>query len=165
MQIEGHGIAVELPDGWEGSIDRRPEEAQASASGTSEAAGAGAQVDAEHPITHLANFPLPTNRGDYGSGAVETMSSTDVLVCLLEHGSEDVGTALFASEGIPRLTPAQFSPAAMQRTVEGLSGTQAFFTENGRAFCLYAVLGSHRDRRTLVPVINDLLDTLHIAPA
>lgn len=161
MRIEGHGIAVELPDGWEGSIDRRPQEAQATAS----AAGAEPTlVDTEHPITHLANFPLPNERGDYGSGAVEQMTSTDVLVCLLEHGPEDVGTPLFSNEGIPTLTPAQFDPAAMQRTVEGLSGTQEFFTENGRAFCLYAVLGSHRDRRVLVPVINDLLASVVIAP-
>ncbi len=162
MRIEGHGIAVELPDGWEGSIDRRPQEARASASS---ADVEPTLVDTEHPITHLANFPLPNERGDYGSGAVEQMTSIDVLVCLLEHGPEDVGTPLFSNEGIPTLTPAQFDPSSMQRTIEGMSGTQAFFTENGRAFCLYAVLGSHRDRRALVPIINDLLATLVIAPA
>lgn len=162
MRINGHGIDVELPDGWEGSIDRRPEQASASSHA---AGGRSAPVDAEHPIAHLANFALPNQRGDYGSGAVERMTSTDVLVCLLEHGPEDVGTPLFAHQGIPRLTPAQFSPSSMQRTIEGMSGTQAFFTENGRAFCLYAVVGSHRDRRALVPVVNGLLDTLRISPA
>lgn len=161
MRIEGHGIAVDLPDGWEGSIDRRPEQAAAASRST----GRPAAVEAEHPITHLANFPLPNERGDYGSGAVEQMTSNDVLVCLLEHGSEDVGTPLFANQGIPQLTAAQFSPSSMQRTVEGMSGTQAFFTENGRAFCLYAVVGSHRERRALVPIVNDLLRTLRIAPA
>ncbi len=165
MRIAGHGIDVDLPDGWEGSIDRRvaeePDTAVARAAGEQPAV----ETEDEHPVTHLANFPLPNDRGDYGSGAVEIMTSTDVLVCLIEYGSEDVDTPLFENQGIPRLTPAQFSPAAMQRTVEGMSGTQAFFSENRRAFCLYAVLGSHRDRRALVPAINELLDTLRIAPA
>lgn len=167
MRIEGHGIAVELPEGWEGSIDRRPEEDAAGASRSSVDGGAAspAEADAEHPVTHLANFPLPNGRGDFGSGAVESMTSTDVLVCIIEYGPEDVGTPLFGHEGIPTLTAAQFSPSAMQRTIEGMSGTQAFFSEGGRAFCLYAVLGSHRDRRALVPEVNDLLRTLQIAPA
>lgn len=162
MRIEGHGIAVELPEGWEGAIDRRPEPAPEAAG---RAGTTSTRVETEHPITHLANFPLPNGRGDFGSGAVETMTSTDVLVCLLEYGNEDAGTPLFAHEGVPTLTPAQFSPAAMQRTIEGMSGTQAFFTEGGRAFCLYAVIGSHRDRRALVPEVNDLLRTLRIDPA
>lgn len=164
MRIEGHGIAVELPDGWEGSIDRRPEENETGAARSSVGGGAS-RAEAEHPVTHLANFPLPNGRGDFGSGAVESMTSTDVLVCIIEYGSEDVGTPLFSQEGVPTLTPAQFSPSTMQRTIEGMSGTQAFFSESGRAFCLYAVLGSHRDRVALVPVVNDLLRTLQIAPA
>lgn len=161
MRIQGDGIAVDLPPGWEGAIgsrDAEPEDRPVRADRSS------ARPSKEPPIAHLANFPLPRQRGDYGSGAVERMRSTDVLVCLLEHGPEDVGTPLFSKKGIPRLTPAHFDPASMQRTVEGMSGAQAFFTENGRAFCLYAVLGSHRDRRALVPVVNDLLATLVIAP-
>ena len=36
-------------------------------------------------VLHAASFALPAERGDYGSGAVEVMGGSDVLVCLLEH--------------------------------------------------------------------------------
>lgn len=165
-RIEGHGIAVELPPGWEGEINRRPdpepEEGAASAAGTD---ARGATAEDERPVTHLANFSLPGGRGDFGSGAVERMQPDDVLVCVLEYGPDEAGSPLFAAEGVPTLTPAQFDPSQMQRTIAGMSGTQTFFTAGGRAFCLYAVLGSHARRRALVPQVNDLLATLSIDPA
>ena len=115
-----------------------------------------------HPVAHLANFPLPPDRGDYGSGAVERMRAGDVLVCLLEFDPEAGATALFAHEGVPRFRAGSFAPNAMQRTIQGMSGAQAFFREAGRAFCAYAVLGSHRDRAALVPLVNALLEGVRI---
>ena len=53
----------------------------------------------------------------------------------------------------------------MQRTIVGMSGAQSFFTEGGRAFCAYVVLGSHRARAALVPEVNRLLAGLRIEPA
>ena len=50
----------------------------------------------------------------------------------------------------------------MQRTLSGQSGRQIFFNESGRAFCLYVVLGSHRQREVLVPLANDVLASLAI---
>ena len=47
----------------------------------------------------------------------------------------------------------------------GQSGRQIFFNANGRAFCLYVVLGSHRQRNVLVPLVNEVLATLEIEPA
>lgn len=166
MRIEGHGIAVELPSGWEGEIDRRPDggSQEAMAAG-SDGHTAGAGVEDEHPITHLANFSLPGGRGDFGSGAVERMGPEDVLVCLIEYGTDEADSPLFAAEGVPTLTVAQFEPSQMQRTIAGMSGSQAFFTAGGRAFCLYAVIGSHARRRALVPQVNELLATLSIDPA
>ena len=93
------------------------------------------------------------------------MNSGALLVILFEHGPESVGTALFARSGIPQLSPDEFHPQQMQRTLMGQSGRQMFFNVNGRAFCLYVVLGSHRQRNILVPLVNEVLASLDIEPA
>ena len=54
--------------------------------------------------------------------------------------------ALFAAQGLPVPRPADFSTAVLQRTQLGHSGAQWFFSVDGRAFCLHAVLGSHSRR-------------------
>jgi hypothetical protein len=133
----------------------------------SEAEAAEAAVDpgTENPVTHIANFPLPPIRGDYGSGAVERMGPTDILICLVEFDAEAAGTELFAATGIPEFTAGDFSPNTMQRTIAGMCGAQAFFTEAGRAFSAYVVLGSFARRAALVPTVNELLADLEIEPA
>ena len=119
----------------------------------------------ERNVIHLANFALPAERGDFGSGAVELMNSGALMVMLVEHGPESVDTPLFARSGVPQLTPEEFHPQQMQRTLQGQSGRQIFFNVNGRAFCLYVVLGSHRQRNVLVPLVNEVLASLVIEPA
>jgi hypothetical protein len=118
----------------------------------------------ENPVAHLANFALPAVRGDYGSGAVERMTSEDVLVCLVEFDPEAADTNLFAAEGIPQFGVNDFAPHTMQRTIAGMCGGQAFFKVSGRAFSAYVVLGSYRLRAPLVRVVNGLLAGLEIAP-
>lgn len=146
--LSAFGITVDLPLGWDGAILRRPE---ATDAGTT------------HPVLHAANFPLPPNRGDFGSGAVEMMGPQDVLVVLLEYHADAGRTALFRRQGVPvPLTPERFSPVGLQRLIPGQSGAQEFFTFGGRAWCLYVVLGSHAGRAALVPLANLLLDTLLI---
>jgi len=58
-----------------------------------------------------------------------------------------------------------FKPYVLRRGLTGQSGTQWFFTESGRPFTLYAVLGSHARRSILVPRINRLLAGLTVEPA
>lgn len=130
-----------------------------------EAAEAADDPGTENPVTHLANFPLPPIRGDYGSGAVERMGPTDILVCLVEFDAEAAATELFATTGIPEFTAGDFSPNTMQRTIAGMCGAQAFFTVAGRAFSAYVVLGSFARRAALVPTVNELLADLEIEPA
>ena len=63
------------------------------------------------PVVHLANFPLPEHRGDFGSGAVDRMGSGHVLLVLFEYGPESVGQALFQRQGLPtRLRPDDVQP-------------------------------------------------------
>ncbi len=178
--ISAFGITATLPSGWDGRITKRPDPvADAAPDAAPEVAPeAGAEAPAapdqrtaavvdgtENPVAHLANFPLPPNRGDYGSGAVETMGAGDILVCLVEFDPEAAGTDLFANVGLPRFGLNDFAPHTMQRTIAGMCGAQAFFSEGGRAFSAYVVLGSFRLRAPLVPVVNDLLAGLQIEPA
>ena len=147
MRLDRHGLGVELPQGWDGRIYRR--------------AVRGART---HAIVHAANFPLPADRGDYGSGAVEEMGPRHVLVALIEHDRAAAGAGLFKRQGLPvPLAPTDFSRHMLQRTLPGQSGLQRFFTWEGRAFCLYVVLGSHAARARLVPVVNALLASATVA--
>ena len=161
LELSAHGISAELPDGWEGTITRR-EEPGARARAPD---GATLAVERTYPIAHLGNFPLPPDRGDFGSGAVETMGRDDVFVCLFEYGPESVGLPLFATEGMPRtLDPSQFSAAQLQRTIRGQAGHQTFFTEAGRAFTLFVVLGDRRRTAELVPAVDAALAAVVIEP-
>jgi len=148
-RLRGHGLALDLGPGWEGQISRR-------------SPGRG---ETTHPVLHAATFALPPTRGDFGSGAVETMQPEDILVTLLEHHPDATGTPLFSASGPPfPLRPDSFSPTSLQRMLPGQSGMQAFFTWRGRALCLYVVLGSHFLRARLVRRVNDVLSTLAVDP-
>lgn len=150
MILSAEGVTIDLPPGWEAEID----------------AGAGAsEVGGEVPTTprvHIANFAMPSPRGDFGSGAVERMIGGDVLICLLEESRRAAGTAVYAHRGMPTLFTADFSPDRMQRPRKGQSGTQVFFTVGRRAFVLYVVLGSHASRASRVGDVNDMLRRITI---
>ena len=158
MKLQAHGITTDLPPGWEGRISLR-----AAPSGVSRANGDPGERP--NPVVHLANFALPEQRGDYGSGAVDLMTSDDVLVVLFEFGPESAGTALFRRKGIPtKLTPAMFSASALQRTLPGQAGCQVFFTAADRAFCCYTVLGRQTAATRVLPQANATLSATRIDP-
>ena len=139
------GIAIRIPAGWEGKLFRLP--------------GTG-------PTLHAANFPLPPQDGNFGAGATSTMADDGVFIALVEYERELAGTGLFAARGVPvPLHPRDVSARAMQRRVPGRFGVQRFFTEAGRAFCLYAVIGSKPSRDGLIRRANGLLSDLRIDPA
>jgi hypothetical protein len=146
-KLTRQGLEIELPDGWDGRIYRR-------------------EVDTDavtRRALHAANFALPTGLGDYAVGAVETMTTGDVLVVLLEFDPDSAGQGLFANEGMPTgLRAADFSPSAMPRATAGRTAAQWFFSLNGRAFCLYVVLGSHAARADVMPLVNQVVETLKI---
>ena len=147
--LQAHGIAAPLPSGFEGRIFVRP------------VTGPGVP----YPVAHFANFPLPDDVADFGGGAVTLMGPSNVFVVLFEYGPESLGTALFARQGRPAaLAPNDFSPTVLRRGLPGQSGTQWFFTEAGRPFSFYAVLGSHLQRGALVPRVNALLASLAVSP-
>jgi hypothetical protein len=144
--MRGFGLTVDLPPAWDASLFQHAAE----------------DGEVAHPVLHAATFPLPAGRGDFGSGAVDSMGRDDVLVVLNEYGPESAGTPLFARTGVPRLHPRDFAPEQLQRPIAGQSGCQRFFTAGGRAFCLYVVLGSHGRRVPLVRRANQLIEGLGI---
>ena len=145
--IRAHGVAVRTPAGCEARIHRRPPTEP---------------EERTHSVTHVANCPLPADRGDFGTGAVERMGRDDVLVVLVEFDADSARTELFAHRGLPRPRVDDFHPARLQRTLPGQSGGQWFFNTGDRAFSLYVVLGSHARRARLLPTVHDILDHLTI---
>ncbi|MFA9429554.1 hypothetical protein [Egicoccus sp. AB-alg2] len=163
MQLRGHGLRAQLPRGWEGRIRR---EAAADELPEGQFAAAAAASDESPPVMHLATFALPGERGDFGSGAVDLMADDDAFVALLEYGPEEAGTPLFAAQGLPRrLDPRAFSNRSLQRAMRKQAGWQHFFTEAGRAFCLYVVLGDGGDANRQVRRVEEVLAQVTIEPA
>jgi len=155
--LDQYGITAALPSGWEGRIFKRVPDPLPAGS------AADAPRERTNAIVHIANFPLPADVDDYGGKAVEAMTNVHLLVILVEFGPASAGTALFATPGFPKLTTDDFSPATLQRGIDGQGATQHFFSIAGRPFCLYVVLGSQARRIRTVPVINDVLAGITIA--
>ncbi len=146
--LRAHGIEATLPGGFEGRIFVRP----------------GTAGEVPRPVAHFATFALPADVGDFGGGAVGSMRGGDVFAVLFEYGPESLGTRLFERRGIPGpLTPDDFRPTVLRRGVTGQAGTQWFFTEAGRPFTFYAVLGDHARRPLLVPRVNALLSAVTVS--
>lgn len=151
MRLQGAGIRLDLPRGWEGRV-------RGALRATS------VRQQPEPVVVQAANFALPPTLGDFGGGAVETMTARDLFVTLFEYGPESVGTPLFARQGLPRvLRPADLDPWSLRTPLPGMSGLQVFFTEAGRPFCLYVAVGSHVRRFRTLPVISSILQTVDIA--
>lgn len=143
--LSGHGLAVELPRGWDGAIRR---------------SGAGA-----FPVLHACSMPLPEDRADAGGGVVEGLGWDDVFVCLREQEPASAGTALFGAEGLPLpLSPAWFGPRVLQGMRPVQAGAQRCFSVAGRAFSLLVVVGDHHRRHALVPAADRVLATLAVQP-
>jgi hypothetical protein len=146
-QLVSQGLSVTLPPGWEARIRRRP------------VTQAGERT---FPVLHLASFPLPDERDDFGGNVTSRMRASDVFVTLFEYGPESVGQRLFAAQGVPRVAPGMFASQRLQRPLPGQVGCQQFFTEGGRAFCLYVVSGSRASLPQAVARVNAALGALHI---
>ena len=161
--IDAHGIVASPPKGWDGEIYQRDPEMPGTNAGPLDHTTNVA--DLPMPILHLANFALPRERGDYGGGAVESMGSGGVFISLLEHTADEGRTALFAPHDPPwPLSGDSFGPNRLQRMIANHAGHQSFFTTQGRAFCLYVVIGSYRMRNALAEVANEPLQKLEIKP-
>ncbi len=158
--IAQSGIKVNLPAGWEARFQNNApgQSMSPSAQGSSSQSGSGVA----YSVAHAANFALPIRVADFGGGAVEIMTSADIFIALCEYGPESVGKAMFASQGLPTIAVTDFGKQSMQRVIEGQGGCQKFFTEKGRVFCLYVVVGSYLQRFRTVPIINQVVQAISI---
>ncbi|MCU1465010.1 MAG: hypothetical protein JWM72_938 [Actinomycetia bacterium] len=147
--LAAHGLAIGLPTGWEGRIQRR---------------AVSVAAEQTHAVVHLANFALPEERDDFGGGVTPLMRSADVFVVLFEYGPDAVGKPLFATQGIPRVTADMFGSKRLQRPLPGQLGCQRFFTAHGRPFCLYVVAGSRAYLPRILAEVNGVLTDLDVAP-
>lgn len=160
MKLAAHGLGVDLPAGWEGTIAA---EQAATVAAEVRSFSADATPPATQPVAHFATFALPPVRDDFGGDVVDRMGRDDVFMALLEYAPEEADSALFADRGVPRrLDPRAFSPQALQRRIAGHAGLQLFFTHRGRAFCLYIVLGDADDVHRLVRRAEQVLATIVI---
>lgn len=166
MRLAGHGLAIYLPPRWEGTIGRRPADPGApAAAGFARTAPPALAEEQLLPVAHLSTFPLPADRGDFGSGAVDLMGAGDVFLALVEYGPECAGTALFAPRArLPQLRVGQFGPNRLQRVQRGQAGAQVFCTVGGRAFSVYAVVGSAARAARLAPEVNAVLAATEVEP-
>ena len=191
VQVAGHGLAVALPHPWEARLylreappagrhlgadrpsvdgddadyladDERDGLLSAMRRRVDHPAGRGWPGELTHPVLHLANFSLPRGRGDFGTGAVEQMRPHHAFVSLFEYERSESGQALFATEGLPMPRAAEFSASALQRRLAGQGGWQRFFHQDGRAFCVYVVLGSLAQARAVVPEVRQVLEQVRI---
>jgi hypothetical protein len=141
MRLAAHGIALDLPAGWDGRIWMR--------------AGGG-------PVVHAANVPLPASDGDFATRATGTLPADGVVVVLVEYGSSEAGTALFSAPAPAGIDQAELSPATLLHRRPGQRGLQRFFTAAGRPMCLYVVVGSAAHASDLAAGVSDVLATLRI---
>jgi hypothetical protein len=149
-RLSAVGLTIDTPAGWDARIFRRPAQ--------------GAETT--HAVLHAANFALPAGAGDYGDGAVQLMGPSSALVVLVEFHPTSTSTALFAAQGLPLpLHADDASRSTLQHAMGGQAGIQRFFSLAGRAWCLYAVLGSFDLRRQLVPLVNAVVAAIEVAPA
>ena len=162
--LAAHGVAVTPPAGFEGRVFRRPAFGEVAVSAADGVPAPPAEIPGV--VVHVSTIALPPDVGDFASGAVDQLHADDVLVILFEYDTTSVTQPLFGRRGLPRsLTADDFSPSVLQRAIPGQAGCQFFFTEGGRAFCLYAVIGSYAQRSTLVDKVNSVLATVRIEPA
>ena len=145
MKIAGHGLHIDVPRGWEARVYRRAE---------------------GDPTLHAGNFPLPMDDGDFGGRAVGRMTDGGIFIALTEYRPELDGKPLFSGPGLPlAVGDSELNPLALQRALPGQSGVQRFFTEAGRPFCLYLVVGSWPNPWKLLRQANRVLRTLAVTPA
>ncbi len=154
-RLAAHGVSIDVPAGWEAELSLQPDPSTLDP--------AAEPLAAPLVVLHAANFSLPAERDDYGSGAVETMDRNGIFAALVEFDAASASTMLFASEGVPgRLAAGDFAADQLQVSIPGHAGQQQFFHVGARAFCLYAVIGSYSRRGVLVPELNRVLSDLSI---
>lgn len=157
-RLTSYGLSAPVLPGWDVRILRRTEPT-AMLHGTNPAPSGGWVF----PMIHASTVTMPPLGGDYGSHVIPLLGPPDVFIAMVEFDSESAGTPLFPP-GRPRVSSRTFDRNTMQRVIPGMSGTQKFFSIEGRAFALFCVLGSHLRRSGLAAKANSFLSKIEVQP-
>jgi hypothetical protein len=141
VRIAAHGLAIEVPRGWEARMWVPDLPAPA----------------VNLPVLHLANFPLPVTRDTYAEELADGLRPGQVVASLAELASELAGRGLYAAEGVAPIRRDELDPRALQRQERGRLGLQRFFSMGGRAFSLYVMA---REGPGLEAALAELDETL-----
>ncbi|MFL5892538.1 MAG: hypothetical protein ACJ75I_07320 [Solirubrobacterales bacterium] len=165
MSLSAHGIALSLPNEWDGRIYGRARLVANPAEASLVPGFDG--IEQGHLATlHAANFPLSGAEGEFAAEATVRMPAAGAFVALVEYQPDDrlvPGEGLFASREVPRaLAPGDFRPETLMVPRGDQVGLQRFFTAGARPFCLYAVIGSRGAAARGSAAISDVLGSLVI---
>jgi hypothetical protein len=142
MNLQAHGLSVELPAAWSGRIFTRT-------------GGIAAM--------HAGSFPVALHDGEFGDRSTALMPPEAAFIALAEYlpgRGLAPGKGLFGPRKIPRrLDPLALSEAGLAHPRRGQAGLQHFFATAGRPFCLYVVIAGHRKHLRAVEAV---LRTLRI---
>ena len=138
--VDGHGAPSR-------SGSRRPDRPRLGARGSTAATPRDRSPSAPCRCVHVCTRPMPAERGDFGSGAVEVLGPEDVFVALVEYGSDlaDAGPVRAAGRAAPRAVAVRHRTGC-RATIVGRSASQHFFSD-GRP----GVLPVHRAGQPLPP--------------
>jgi hypothetical protein len=142
-RLAAHRLGVVVPPGWDARIG--------SADGAA--------------TLHAGSFPLPAQDGEFGTRATAAMPLESVFLALTEYLPDrhlHPGAGLFAGVRPARLELRHFDPRALLLARPGQRGAQWFFSDAGRAFCLYAVLDARRGAGRLLDLASTCLRSLEI---
>ncbi|MGI9578580.1 MAG: hypothetical protein ACR2OH_10300 [Microthrixaceae bacterium] len=151
-RLSAHGLSIVVPTGWEASITLTH----------GDSPGENGATGHDHSVLHLANFALPSPRGDFGGDVLETMASNQLFLALVEFDRSAATTPLYRQNGLATITAEGFRRETMHRQVQGQAGHQQFFNEADRAFCLYSAIGSYHQRQRLSTGVMMVLRSLQI---
>ena len=148
-RLEGHGIALELPHAWEGRIflpDLPPPALNL-------------------PVVHATDRPLAMPRSTFAPELAARAGAEGTLLALVEYEPALADRGLFAGPAPRRpIVRDDLHPAALQVPNPGQEGRQWFFSDAGRAFCLYLVVGIGRGLEARLRRVDELLSSLRILP-
>jgi hypothetical protein len=118
-----------------------------------------------YPNLHVGNFSLVPEGSTFGQFSIERMDADKALVVMVEYGPRSVGTALFSSgRWPPAVSATDLNPANFPGPrPPGLAANQNFVTVNGRAFCVYTVMGFAGGAAPRMDEVNTVLRSISVA--
>jgi hypothetical protein len=141
-RLEAHDISVVVPQGWDAKIFRHP--------------------DGEATL-HMGNFVLPRRDGDFGTAATHGMRRGSIFLTLTEYRADyhlQPGVGLFAHRRPSSISLHDFRPNVILQSRPGQRGAQWFFSEAGRAFCLYVVVNAGPRASRLIDDVSHCIQSV-----